>query len=118
MLKDDHHISQANLLIPKILKQSKQERDHFIFSDEIISYFVTTQDKEQNRGIRCLESKLKDFINKILFLQTTQREISVSFNLPESFFPMVFPIEIKKQMIDILLKDSQRSNFNYLSMYV
>ena len=116
-MKDKQKILK-NYLIPKIVKQSKRNLEDFIFSDEIISYFITSQDKEQNRGIRLLESKLNDFINKILFLYTTQREIPVSFNLPKSYFPLNFPIKVEKDMIDILLKDQQKSNFNYLTMYV
>lgn len=115
--KDKIKIIQ-NYVIPKILKEMSQDEKNVIFSEEIIRYFVSTYDKDSNKGIRTLQARMRDLLSKVFFLKTVQNDIKVTFSLPQKYFPIEFPFTITKEVLDILLKDTKKDNNNLLYLYV
>lgn len=108
-----------NYVIPKIIKQMNKNTSDFEFTDEILAYFIRKFDNENNKGIRLIQSKMQDFMNKLIFLHSTQNEIKMSFSLPKEYFPMNLPIKIDEKILNVLLKDSVKPiNPSFANLYI
>ncbi len=105
-------------ILPKLLKDFKQEPENLIWEKEMISYFIQKSEDEDNQGIRNIQAKMRCFLSKLFFLATTENKVKVSFSLNNSS-PVTFPFTVTKESIDILLKEKKPSiPPNIVSMYV
>lgn len=107
----------VDYLLPKHLLNLKLCREDICLPEESAVYLVRKLTKSES-GIRKLEHAMKNLVDKILFLHANQDQLRVSFSLPLSYYPIIFPISIDIKMIDILLKDFSPEESNHQSMFL
>lgn len=106
----------ADYLLPKVLHNIQLSKSDIILSDDVAQYLVQRVSNGE-KGIRTLEKAIRDVVNKISFLHTNQQQISCSFMIPSSSFPLCYPVSITRDMVDRLLKNFD-VNDAPLQMYI
>jgi ATP-dependent Lon protease len=106
----------CDYLLPRHIKNFNLPTDCIKISDEVSKYIVQKV-SPNDKGIRTLEKSLKDLLNKISFLMTNQEKIKCTFMLPSKYFPLTYPIDVTRDMIDILLKEYTGGDLRHLSMF-
>jgi hypothetical protein len=90
-------------LFPKNLGNIGKPKSDLVVTDEVVRYLVQKVCSGE-KGIRNLEKAVRDILNKIHFLVTNQNKLPCSFMLPDSCFPLVFPVTLTRKMVDVFLK--------------
>lgn len=93
----------SDYLFPKSLGNIGKTRSDVLLSDEVVGYLVQKVCGGE-KGIRNLEKAVRDVLNKVHFLVTNQNKLPCSYMLPDSYFPLAFPVTLTKTMVDVFLK--------------
>lgn len=105
-----------NYLLPRSLKNLGLKETDVSMNENIIS-IVIEKIASNEEGIRILKQGVQSIISKLSFLVNNQQHLKVSFSLPNSYYPLHYPIEIDDKMIGLLLKEfekQQNSSIDYL----
>ena len=104
--------------LPKMLKNIGLTNNEITINEEISEYFIKKIDKKEP-GIRNIENRTKELINKVHFMVNHQSKKGklkgfncISFKYSSK---LKYPLKITKEIIDELLKNSDEK-FNPLSM--
>lgn len=104
-------------LLPRICKNVGINSNDIILSEDMTVYLVnrfTQQEEQDNKGVRYIEKKLYDFVNKIIFLVNTKSTFSnLSFSIKDE---LVYPVNITQELVDKLLTYKSTSA-PYTTMY-
>ena len=106
--------------LPKMLKNIGLNNKEITISEEIAEYFIKKIDIGEP-GIRNIENRTKELINKVHFMVNHQNKKGnlkgfncISFNCSSK---LNYPLEINKEIIDELFDTSEKDDaFNPLSM--
>jgi ATP-dependent Lon protease len=105
-------------LLPRSLKNLGLKEDSVSMSDTIISTIIEKIGSNEE-GIRLLKQGIQSIISKIAFLINNQQNLKVSFSLPNSYYPLQYPVKVDNTMIDLLLKEFVKErNFSIDYLYV
>jgi ATP-dependent Lon protease len=115
-LKDKIQIVK-NYILPKLLANLNLKTNDITIDDENAKYFIIKAQNDDEKGIRSLDKGIQELVSKIIFMVSNQDTINVSFELPKSYFPFQFPIEIDKKIIDIFVKKPKTENY-FQNLYV
>ena len=119
-MKDKKEIL-TKYIIPKTLKSLKMNKEDVQISDDNLMHLLRKATTDDEKGVRSLNKAMHNILSKLLFLVQNQQEVHVSFMIPDSYFPLQFPVKLDEKMIDILLKDFRKKNpleRHLLNLYV
>ena len=109
----------CNYTLPKMLKNIGLKENDMTLSLKVSEFFIKKIDKGEE-GIRNIENKTKELINKIHFLVNHQNKKGnlkgfecVSFKCSTK---LEYPLEIKNEIIDDLFNNEKNDAFNILNM--
>lgn len=110
-------IITRNYLLPRVCKNAGLNPDDIVIDEDTTRYLVnkfTTADEMDNHGVRYIEKKLADFVNKIMFLVNTGSCFTdLSFSITQT---LTWPVHISRDLIDSLLITSNKIQ-TYTLMY-
>lgn len=116
--KKDKVAIVKNYLLPRSLKNLGIQDGHVSMDETIISTIIDKIGSNEE-GIRLLKQGIQSIISKIAFLVNNQQHLKVSFSLPNSYYPLQYPVNIDNTMIELLLKEFVKErNFSIDYMYV
>lgn len=115
-LKDKIQIVK-HYLLPKLLANLNLGKEDITISDENAKYFIIKTQDENEKGIRSLDKGIQEVVSKILFMISNQNKINVSFELPTSYFPFQFPVNIDEKILDSFVKKPKTQNY-FQNLYV
>lgn len=108
-------------IIPKTLKSLKMNAEDVHISDDNLMHLLRKATSDDEKGVRSLNKAMHNILSKLLFLVQNQQEVHVSFMIPDSYFPLQFPVKLDEKIIDVLLKDFMKKNpleRHLLNLYV
>ena len=103
----------SNYLLPKNLLNKGLKKNDITISDENASYLINTYTDCNNKGVRNVESCIKDIISKLHFI-VNNPGFDISFMLKNK---LEFPINLTKSMIDKFCK-KKSTNPSVTAMYL
>lgn len=102
-------IITRDYLLPRVCKNAGLQPTDVCINEDVTRYLVTkftTPDEMDNQGVRYIEKKLTDFINKIMFLVNTGSCFTdLSFSIKQQ---LTYPVNISRDLIDSLLTTSTK----------
>ena len=96
-------------LLPQSLKNIGL-KDTDVSMDETIISTIIEKIASREEGIRLLKQGIQSIISKISFLVNNQKNLKVSFSLPNSYYPVHYPVKIDNKMIELLLKEFEKEH--------
>lgn len=97
-------IITRDYLLPRVCKNAGLNVGDIIIDEDATRYLVnkfTTADESDNHGVRYIEKKLADFVNKVMFLVNTGSCFTdLSFSIKRT---LTYPVHISHELIDSLL---------------
>jgi len=110
-------IITRDYLLPRVCKNAGLNSGDVVIDEETTRYLVnkfTTADEMDNHGVRYIEKKLADFVNKIMFLVNTGSCFTdLSFSITRK---LEYPLHVTHELIDSLLVSSNKIQ-PYTHMY-
>ena len=94
-------------LLPRSLKNIGLKDTDVSMNENIISTIIE-KIASKEEGIRLLKQGIQSIISKISFLVNNQKHLKMSFSLPDSYYPINYPVEIDNKMIELLLKEFEK----------
>ena len=119
-MKDKKEIL-TKYIVPKTLKSLKMNAEDVHISDDNLMHLLRKATTDDEKGVRSLNKAMHNILSKLLFLVQNQQEVHVSFMIPDSYFPLQFPVKLDEKIIDVLLKDFMKKNpleRHLLNLYV
>ena len=102
-------IITRNYLLPRVCKNAGLNPDDIVIDEDTTRYLVnkfTTADEMDNHGVRYIEKKLADFVNKIMFLVNTGSCFTdLSFSITRK---LEYPLHVTHELVDSLLISSNK----------
>jgi ATP-dependent Lon protease len=102
-------IITRDYLLPRVCKNVGLQPTDVCINEDVTRYLVTkftTPDEMDNQGVRYIEKKLTDFINKIMFLVNTGSCFTdLIFSIKQQ---LTYPVNISRDLIDSLLTTSTK----------
>lgn len=102
-------IITRDYLLPRVCKNAGINKQDIIIDEDTVRYLVnkfTTQDEMDNNGVRYIEKKLGDFVNKIVFLVNTGSCFTdLSFSIQQK---LSYPVQVSRKLIDSLLINANK----------
>ena len=96
-------------LLPQSLKNIGLKNTDVSMDENIISTIIE-KIASREEGIRLLKQGIQSIISKISFLVNNQKNLKVSFSLPNSYYPVHYPVKIDNKMIELLLKEFEKEH--------
>ena len=90
----------CNYLLPKNLKNKGLKDSDITLSPEVAMYFINIYTNMKNKGVREVETCIKNIINKLHFI-VNNPSFDISFMIKGK---LTFPINITKNMVDKFCK--------------
>lgn len=104
-------------LLPRVCKNVGLNSDDIVLTEDMAIYLVNkfSQDEQDNKGVRYIEKKLYDFVNKIVFLVNTESTFKqLSFSMSKK---LSYPVHITHELIDNLMTCKSSASTSYTMMY-
>lgn len=102
-------IITRDYLLPRVCKNVGLNPNDITIDEDTVRYLVnkfTTEDELDNNGVRYIEKKLGDFVNKIMFIVNTGSCFSdLSFSITRK---LSYPVVITHELVDSLLISSTK----------
>jgi hypothetical protein len=102
-------IITRDYLLPRVCKNTGLNSEDIVIDQDTTRYLVnkfTTADEMDNHGVRYIEKKLADFVNKIMFLVNTGSCFTdLSFSITRK---LDYPVVVTRELIDSLLISSNK----------
>lgn len=117
--KDKVQIVKKHLL-RKALENAAMKEGDIIISDEVAGYFINRVCNANDKGVRTIEKKIIDVVNKIKFLIAYQDEkgniplFKISFSIGKQ---LSYPVDLTREILDRILESKDLSQA-FLSMYI
>lgn len=92
-------------LFPKHLKNMNMKVGDIIISEDVASHLIS-KTSENNKGVREIEQKVKDVIQKVSFL-VNYSDMKTSFGVKTK---LTIPVELTKDILDSLTKNNHTTN--------
>lgn len=104
-----------NYILPKQLQNAKLKNGDVVINEKIAEEIIRKVQCNDDKGIRMLDTAVQLLVSKIMFFVKNQDQLSVTFSLPESYFPFELPIHVDQKMLSLFMTGFEREkSFDHL----